>query len=135
MNAGAKYGMLLGLAFAASYFAGPKVQTALMIVLAMQSSLFTAVVWQRTRLPLITLAGVFAIFGCAAGAIVFYRELDLFAFSLPVVAFFAGAIIVPSLLAIESRIHPAEMNAWKEHMESASFSDILRGRHIPRLVK
>lgn len=135
MNAGAQYGVLLGLVLAASQFAGPRIQAALMVLLALQSLLFAVVVWQRTRLPFFTLAGVAATIAFAGGAIFNYRELDLFTFSLPVAVFYVGAIAVPLLLAIESRVHPAEWRAWKEHMDTMSFLDILRGRHIPRLVR
>lgn len=135
MNAGARYGVLLGVVLGASQFAGPRIQAALMVLLALQSLLFAGVVWQRTRLPFFTLAGVAATIAFAGAAVHYYRGLDLFTFSLPGTMFLAGAIVIPILLAIESRVHPAAWRAWKEHMETMSFLDILKGRHIPRLVR
>lgn len=133
MKAGMQYGLLLAIVFAAVFHAGAVATAFLCGVIALQLTVGAVVVWRRTALPFAALANLSGAVAMVAGAVLFGRGDDIFSASWPAAVFYAGALLGPLLLLIESRVHRAEWVAWREHMEPMSVVDVITGRHVPRL--
>lgn len=125
----AKFGFLLGIgAFTMVRFIGP---AALFLTIGILLAFVSTVVWRRTRLPLMTV-------GMTLGTLVSLAMAGM-AFKgapgsvrLTLGCIFAGVFIL--CIEIEKRWHPERMNEWKRAASSATLTDMIRLKHIPKLT-
>lgn len=136
MKAAAGYGLLFGFAFGLLTNAAPRPwgEFLLWSLLALQSAVFTVVLYRRTRLPFASLAVLIATVVSAGAAILHAVGYDLFTFPLPWAAFFwVGIVLAPIVLYVDKFANPDEWQAWRRHMDECTTWDILTGHHIPDL--
>jgi hypothetical protein len=136
MAAGAQYGLLLGAEMILLVDMAPQPWGAVLFwsIQAVQLTLYTTVLWRRTRLVLSTLGGIAASLAAVllAGLHTAGSSLDNLSSSWAAVIYTLIAVAPLSLLA-ESCVHRVEWTEWKHHMEGMGLSDVLLLRHIPRL--
>jgi hypothetical protein len=90
--------------------------------------------WRRTGLPFATAAAIHgAAFSVAMSTVALFGQPFPGLSPASWVFFTIGAAIGPIFLLIESRVHPAEWQAWARHMERQTVWDIVLARHIPNL--
>jgi hypothetical protein len=134
MQAGALYGVLIGLAIAVARVLGPVGWFFFWAVVSCQCGIGTPLVWRRTALPMMTAgwaiaACVSAVFAFVAASGVAWEDL-LFRHPVLVVV---GAASPALLMFAERWAHPEAWRSLKRQSERSTVRDILRFRHIPDL--
>jgi hypothetical protein len=138
MNAGFKFGLLLAVEMIALLTLAPQPwgAVAFWLLQAVQLTVYSTVVWQRTGLLISTVGGFAAAFASVLWLVLLalgysWRTLPV-VWAVPVVLLIA---LVPLSVIAEATIHRPEWNQWTRHMEGMGLLDVLLLRHIPTLRK
>jgi hypothetical protein len=142
-SAAAAYGSALGVVICLLMFALP-FPIGLVILclgLCLQMACFAVVVWRRTRLPLMSAAGLSVAVGCGGQIYVSIHALGAgngrppqgFADLIYLWPMAAAAAIVPLCIFAEWLWHRDRWETWKAEMENCTVTDMLLFRHIPNL--
>lgn len=136
MNAGARYGLMIGIPLALLLILAPQpvAGVAVLGLMAVQLLVGAVLVWRRTGLKYATSSMLAGAVGAAVLAYLLASGAAVFSLS----AGWAVAVVLllisgPVLFAVEAWANPEKWQAWREFMENKSAMDVLRGRHIPRL--
>ena len=134
--AGARYGLLLGLAFFVFTHLAPQPAGAITLfgLFTLQLSWAAVIYWRRTGLPFATAAMV-------NGAVMSLCVVVLAAIGHPFpdmapeswVFFVGGGITGTLLMRIESQVNHTKCKELARFMEHKSVWDIVTGRHIPQI--
>jgi hypothetical protein len=142
-SAAAAYGSALGVVICLLMFALP-FPIGLVILclgLCLQMACFAVVVWRRTRLPLMSAAGLIVAVGCGVQIYVAIdafgvgngRGLQGFADLIYFWPMAAAAAVGPLCFVAEWVWHRDRWEALKPAMENCTVTDMLLFRHIPNL--
>lgn len=135
--AGLQYGLLLGLFMIAMVRLVPQPfgSMVLWFILAIHLSVMTVRIWQRMRLPYVTVAGILGVGGTLIlGGTSWLGGYSFF--TIPVIwPILTGPLVLAGsiLLYIEARVHPEKWQVWHAAIRDSTVLDLLLGRHIPEV--
>jgi hypothetical protein len=135
MKASIGYGALLGIVFfALDLLNNPIAWAAYWAAQAIFLLVFTRVVWERTRLLLITASGADAALVSAALVPASLAGYTLRNLPSPwMTIFWVDAAALVLLHCLSWLVYREEFRRWKAHIEPLSLRDLLMFRHIPIL--